>query len=72
MSKPITKISEGLFSSIKSIITTKEGLTILFLIISLFILFLWLSKVINKNGGFITLISFMATAFMCWITWVGC
>ena len=72
MSNPISKISEGLFNSIISIMTTKEGLTIFFLVLTIFILILWLSKVINKNGGFITIISFIITIFMCWITWVGC
>ncbi len=72
MSNPITKISEGLHNSILSLITSKEGLTILFLILTIFILILWLNNVIKKNGGFITLISFLITIFMCWITWVCC
>ena len=72
MSNPITKISEGLFSTIASIMTSKEGLTVFFLVLTIFMLILWLTKVIKQNGGFITLISFMITIFMCWITWVGC
>lgn len=72
MLNPITQISEGLFNTIISIITSKEGLTVFFLVLSIFILILWLAKVINKNGGFITLISFIITIFMCWITWVTC
>jgi hypothetical protein len=72
MSNPITKISEGLFSTITTIMTSKEGLTVFFLVLTIFILILWLAKVIKTNGGFITLISFMITIFMCWITWVGC
>ena len=72
MSNPIAKISEGLFGSISNIVRTKEGLTVLFLIISIFILILWLTKVIVYNGGLITLFCFIITGLMCWITWVGC
>jgi len=71
MSNPIANISDGLFSSIINIVNNKESLTIFFLVLSIFILILWLTKVINKNGGFITLIFFLITMFMCWITWVN-
>jgi hypothetical protein len=67
---PISKMSSGLLDSIRLIITSKEGLTILFLILTIFLLILWLNNVIKKGGGVITLVSFMITLFMCWITWV--
>ena len=69
---PLSKISNGLFNTIVKSITTKEGITIFFLVLSIFILILWLANVIKKNGGILTLISFIITAFMCWITWVHC
>jgi hypothetical protein len=72
MTNPVSKISSGLFDSIIHMLTTKEGLSIFFLILSIFILILWISNTIKKNGGIITLISFMITFFMCWITWAQC
>ena len=72
MTNPISKISDGLIDSIITLITTKQGLSILLLIITIFLLILWWTRVIKKNGGFITLISFICTIFMFWITWVSC
>ena len=72
MTNPISKISNGLFDSVLHIIQTKEGITIFTLVLSILLLILWLTKVIKKNGGVITLISFIITIFMCWITWVSC
>ena len=72
MSNPIGSISEGLFGSISSIVRSKEGITVLFLIVSILILILWLTKVIIYNGALITLFCFIITGLMCWITWVGC
>lgn len=72
MTNPISKISDGLFDSFLNLITNKEGLSILFIIITIFILILWLTNVIKKNGGFITLISFLISCFLCWISWVSC
>ena len=72
MNNPISKISEGLLNSFIQLVTNKEGLSILFIVITIFILVLWLTNVIKKNGGFITLICFLISCFMCWITWVQC
>ena len=72
MTNPISKISNGLFDSIMQIIKTKEGITIFFLVLSIVLFILWITKVIKKNGGVITLISFIITIFMCWNTWVSC
>lgn len=72
MTSPISKITNGLLDSIMTLITTKQGITIFLLVLTIFILILWWSHVIKKNGGFITLIFFMATMFMSWITWVQC
>lgn len=68
----ISKISNGFLSTFTEIIKTKEGITILLLIITIILFILWISKVIKKNGGFITLISFIITIFMSWITWANC
>jgi hypothetical protein len=72
MTNPISKISDGLLSSILHLITSKEGLSILCIVITIFILILWLTNVINKNGGYITFISFLISCFMCWIAWAHC
>jgi len=72
MTNPISKITNGLIESLITLITTKEGISILLLILTMFLFILWLTKTINKNGGFITLISFLSTIFMFWITWVSC
>lgn len=69
---PISKISNGLFETLSHMMTTKEGLSLFFLILTIFLLILWLSNVIKKNGGIITLISLITTLFMFWITWVSC
>lgn len=72
MTNPISKISDGLIDSLISLITTKQGLSILLLIITIFLLILWWTQTIKKNAGFIILISFICTIFMFWITWVPC
>jgi hypothetical protein len=72
MNNPISKISDGLLDSTVRLVTSREGLSILFIVITIFILILWLANVIKKNGGFITFISFLISCFMCWITWASC
>jgi hypothetical protein len=72
MTNPISQISHGLIDTIMTLITTKEGISILFLVLTIFLLILWWTQTIKKNGGFITLISFITTIFMFWITWVSC
>lgn len=72
MTNPVSKISFGLIDSIFQIMKTKEGITIFLLVLSIVLLILWLTKVIKKYGGTITLISFITTFFMSWITWVSC
>ena len=69
MTNPISRISDGLLSSFSHLVTSKEGLSILFIVITIFILILWLTNVIKKNGGYITFISFLVSCFLCWITW---
>ena len=59
MTNPISKISDGLFDSIMQMIKTKEGVTIFLLVLSIVLLILWITRVIKKNGGVITLISFI-------------
>ncbi len=69
---PFSKISNGLINEIMKSFTTKEGITIFFLVLSMFILVLWLSNVIKTNGFLLTLLSFIITSLLCWITWVHC
>jgi hypothetical protein len=72
MTNPISKISDGVFQSFLHMITSKEGLSLLFIITTIFVLILWLTNVIKKNGGYITLICLLISSFTCWITWVSC
>jgi len=72
MTTPIGKISNGLIDSITSIMTTKEGLSIFFLVLTIFFFTLWTTGVLKKEGCALTTISFIVTIFMFWITWVTC
>ena len=72
MTNSLSKISSGLFDSITQIVSTKEGLTIFFLVLSIALLILWLTNLIKKFGGTLTLVSFITTFFMAWITWATC
>ena len=72
MTNPINRISSGLIDSITSIMTTKEGLSIFFLVLTIFFFTLWSTGVLKQNGGTLTIISLLTTVFMFWITWVTC
>ena len=72
MTNPISKISSGLIDSITSIMTTKEGLSIFFLVLTIFFFTLWVTNVLKKDGGALTIISLLTTVFMFWITWATC
>ena len=69
---PINKITSGITNTFLKHMSTKEGISIFFLVLTMFLLMMWISGVLVKYSSILTIISFIITCFMCWITWIGC